>query len=154
MPELVQRKASVFHVVYVAKRAVDFILELYRVERAALGADVLGTPAHLDMRQTRSQASSTSSKPGSKRSRVATLRAVPSAAPSRTRWGGGRSSSSPTCKLKLKVTNIGRIPAKHASMKLESGAAMRFRASNCRRGHSLRCPTSLECDSVATCVAR
>jgi transposase len=39
-----------------AKRAMDFILELYRVERAALDADLLGTPEHLEMRQTRSGA--------------------------------------------------------------------------------------------------
>jgi transposase len=39
-----------------AKRAMDLILELYRVERAALDADLLGTPEHLAMRQTRSRA--------------------------------------------------------------------------------------------------
>jgi transposase len=38
-----------------ANRAMDFILDVYRVERAALDADVLGTPQHLDMRQTRSR---------------------------------------------------------------------------------------------------
>ncbi len=35
---------------------MDFILELYKVERAALDADLLGTPEHLEMRQTRSRA--------------------------------------------------------------------------------------------------
>jgi transposase len=35
---------------------MDFILDLYRVERAALDADLLGTPEHLEMRQTRSRA--------------------------------------------------------------------------------------------------
>jgi transposase len=39
-----------------AKRAMDFILEVYRIERAALDADLLGTPEHLVMRQTRSRA--------------------------------------------------------------------------------------------------
>jgi hypothetical protein len=38
------------------KRAMDFILEVYRIERAALDADLLGTPEHLAMRQTRSRA--------------------------------------------------------------------------------------------------
>jgi transposase len=35
---------------------MDFILDLYRIERAALDADLLGTPEHLKMRQTRSRA--------------------------------------------------------------------------------------------------
>jgi hypothetical protein len=35
---------------------MDFILELYKVERAALDADQLGTPEHLAMRQERSRA--------------------------------------------------------------------------------------------------
>lgn len=39
-----------------AKKAMEFILDLYRVERAALEADILGTPEHLEMRQTRSSA--------------------------------------------------------------------------------------------------
>ncbi len=39
-----------------AKAAMDFILELYKVERAALDADLLGTPEHLEMRRTRSRA--------------------------------------------------------------------------------------------------
>jgi transposase len=39
-----------------AKHAMDLILELYRVERAALDADLLGTPEHLELRQTRSRA--------------------------------------------------------------------------------------------------
>jgi transposase len=39
-----------------AKRAMDYILELYKVERAALDADLLGTPEHLAMRQSRSRA--------------------------------------------------------------------------------------------------
>jgi transposase len=39
-----------------AKHAMDLILELYKVERAALDADLLGTPEHLAMRQTRSRA--------------------------------------------------------------------------------------------------
>jgi transposase len=38
-----------------AKRAMDFILDLYRIERAALDAASLGTPEHLEMRQTRSR---------------------------------------------------------------------------------------------------
>jgi transposase len=38
-----------------AKTAMDFILEVYRVERAALDAGVLGTPDHLAMRQSRSR---------------------------------------------------------------------------------------------------
>jgi hypothetical protein len=39
-----------------AKIAMDFILELYKVERAALDTDLLGTPEHLAMRHTRSRA--------------------------------------------------------------------------------------------------
>jgi transposase len=39
-----------------AKTAMDFILDVYRIERAALDADLLGTPEHLEMRQTQSQA--------------------------------------------------------------------------------------------------
>jgi transposase len=39
-----------------AKRAMDFILDVYRIERAALDADILGTPEHLEMRQTQSKA--------------------------------------------------------------------------------------------------
>ena len=39
-----------------AKRAIAFILDVYRVERAALDADLLGTDEHLEMRQTRSRA--------------------------------------------------------------------------------------------------
>jgi transposase len=39
-----------------AKRAMDFILEVYKVERAALDNDLLGTPEHLEMRRTRSRA--------------------------------------------------------------------------------------------------
>jgi transposase len=39
-----------------ADTAMRFILELYKVERAALDADLLGTPAHLELRQTRSRA--------------------------------------------------------------------------------------------------
>jgi transposase len=39
-----------------AKRAMDFILEVYKIERAALDADLLGTPEHLEMRQTSSRA--------------------------------------------------------------------------------------------------
>jgi transposase len=39
-----------------AKHAMDLVLELYKVERAALDADLLGTPEHLAMRQTRSRA--------------------------------------------------------------------------------------------------
>jgi transposase len=35
---------------------MDFILEVYRIERAVLDADLLGTPEHLVMRQTRSRA--------------------------------------------------------------------------------------------------
>jgi transposase len=38
-----------------AKRAMDFILEVYKVERAALDNDLLGTPEHLEMRQGRSR---------------------------------------------------------------------------------------------------
>ncbi len=39
-----------------AKHAMDFILEVYKIERAALDADLLGTPEHLEMRQTSSRA--------------------------------------------------------------------------------------------------
>jgi transposase len=39
-----------------AKRAMDFILELYKVERAALDADLRGTPEHLAMRNSHSRA--------------------------------------------------------------------------------------------------
>jgi transposase len=39
-----------------AKRAMDFILEVYKIERAALDADLLGTDEHLEMRQTASRA--------------------------------------------------------------------------------------------------
>jgi transposase len=35
-----------------AKTATDFILDVYRIERAARDADLLGTPEHLEMRQT------------------------------------------------------------------------------------------------------
>jgi transposase len=38
-----------------AKQAMDFILELYRVERAAWEAGIARTAAHLDMRQERSR---------------------------------------------------------------------------------------------------
>ncbi|BDG05743.1 hypothetical protein AMOR_47390 [Anaeromyxobacter oryzae] len=38
-----------------AKRAISFILDVYRIERAALDADLLGTDEHLEMRQTRSR---------------------------------------------------------------------------------------------------
>jgi transposase len=37
-----------------AKIAMDYILDVYRVERVALDADLLGTPEHLEMRQTQS----------------------------------------------------------------------------------------------------
>jgi len=39
-----------------AKIAMDYILDVYRIERAALDADLLGTPEHLEMRQTDSRA--------------------------------------------------------------------------------------------------
>ena len=39
-----------------AKIAMDYILDVYRIERAALDADVLGTSEHLEMRQTQSAA--------------------------------------------------------------------------------------------------
>jgi len=35
---------------------MGFILDVYRIERAALDADLLGTPEHLEMRQTRGKA--------------------------------------------------------------------------------------------------
>jgi len=38
-----------------AHRVLDLILEIYKVERAALDQEILGTPAHLAMRQARSQ---------------------------------------------------------------------------------------------------
>jgi len=38
-----------------AKQAMDYILDVYRIERAALDADLLGTPEHLGMRQTQSR---------------------------------------------------------------------------------------------------
>jgi transposase len=31
---------------------MDFILDVYRIERAALDADILGSPEHLELRQT------------------------------------------------------------------------------------------------------
>ncbi len=37
-----------------AKQAIEYIHDLYRVERAALDNDLLGTPAHLEMRQEES----------------------------------------------------------------------------------------------------
>jgi transposase len=37
-----------------AKQAMDFIVEVYKVERAALDNDLLGTSQHLEMRQARS----------------------------------------------------------------------------------------------------
>jgi transposase len=40
----------------VAKHAMDLVLELYKIERAALDADLLGTREHLAMRQMRSRA--------------------------------------------------------------------------------------------------
>jgi transposase len=39
-----------------AKHAIGLILDVYRIERAALDADLLGTPEHLRMRQTASKA--------------------------------------------------------------------------------------------------
>jgi transposase len=39
-----------------AKTAMGYILDVYRIERAALDADLLGTPGHLEMRQTQSRA--------------------------------------------------------------------------------------------------
>jgi transposase len=39
-----------------ARKAMDFILEVYKVERAALDEEILGTPEHLAMRQSRSRA--------------------------------------------------------------------------------------------------
>ncbi len=39
-----------------AKRAMGFILEVYKIERAALDNNLLGTPEHLEMRQTASRA--------------------------------------------------------------------------------------------------
>jgi transposase len=39
-----------------AKKAMNFILDVYRIERAALDADLLGTPEHLKLRQTESRA--------------------------------------------------------------------------------------------------
>jgi transposase len=38
-----------------ARQAMDFILELYRIERDALDRDVLGSPEHLAIRQTKSR---------------------------------------------------------------------------------------------------
>jgi len=38
-----------------AHRVLDLILEIYKVERAALDQEILGTPAHLAMRQARSR---------------------------------------------------------------------------------------------------
>lgn len=38
-----------------ARQPLDFILELYRVERAAKDAGIQGSPEHLQLRQTRSQ---------------------------------------------------------------------------------------------------
>jgi transposase len=39
-----------------SRKAMDFILEIYKVERSALDNEILGTPRHLAMRQTRSKA--------------------------------------------------------------------------------------------------
>ena len=39
-----------------AKTAMDYILDVYKIERAALDADLLGTPEHLEMRQTSGRA--------------------------------------------------------------------------------------------------
>jgi transposase len=39
-----------------AKQAMDFILDVYRIERVALDNDLLGTPEHLEMRQTKGKA--------------------------------------------------------------------------------------------------
>src|SRR5689334_19535916 len=39
-----------------AKQAMGYILEVYKVERAALDQDLLGTPEHLEIRQTASRA--------------------------------------------------------------------------------------------------
>ena len=39
-----------------AQTAMDFVLDVYRIERAALDADLLGTEEHLEMRQTASRA--------------------------------------------------------------------------------------------------
>jgi len=39
-----------------ANTATNFILDVYRLERAALDADLLGTPEHLKLRQTESKA--------------------------------------------------------------------------------------------------
>jgi transposase len=39
-----------------AKKAMGFILDVYRVERAVLDADLLGTAEHLEQRQTKSKA--------------------------------------------------------------------------------------------------
>lgn len=39
-----------------AKTAMDFILDVYWLERVVLDADLLGTPEHLEMRQTRNKA--------------------------------------------------------------------------------------------------
>jgi transposase len=38
-----------------AKRAIEFILDVYRIERAALDADLLGTDEHLEMRRAQSR---------------------------------------------------------------------------------------------------
>jgi transposase len=38
-----------------AKKAMAFILDVYRIERAVLDADLLGTPEHLEMRRTKSK---------------------------------------------------------------------------------------------------
>jgi len=38
-----------------AKKAIGFILDVYRIERAVLDADLLGTPEHLEMRQMQSK---------------------------------------------------------------------------------------------------
>ncbi len=39
-----------------AQTAMAFFLDIYRIERAVLDADMLGTPEHLEMRQTKSRA--------------------------------------------------------------------------------------------------
>ena len=75
---------------------MDFILDVYRVERAALDADQLGTPEHLELRQTKSKASWPPSMLGCSPSRAATHRAEPMGEAinyALGQWNDSRSSS-------------------------------------------------------------
>ena len=82
-----------------AQKAMDFILDVYRIERIAIDDDVLGTPEHLEMRKDQSRAvDGSSSRRGSSRRSPVTRRRARWARPSATPSDSGRRSrsSSPT----------------------------------------------------------